>query len=85
MVPPQISVQLFGRFNVYLCAESFPEATMLLVWAREQEVVYVDDQEESCLLEEDARGMSWDGLASELYNAFLEVPFPMSSRFRVAV
>ena len=85
VMSPQVSVEDFRRFGVNLCAESLPESLMLMGWAREQEVIYVHDQEESHLAKEEARRMRRDGYSAQLDDNLFKMSFPVSFGFRVAI
>ena len=85
MMSPQISVKLLRRFGVNLRAEGVPESLVLMFWAREQEVININDQEESHFLKEEARGMRRNGFAAQLYDNLFQVSLPVSSGFWVAI
>ena len=85
VVPSQVSVEVLWRLDIDLRAEGFPEAIVLVVRTREQEIIHVHDQEESRLAKEEARRMRRDGYSAQLDDDLFKMSFPVSSGFRVAV
>ena len=59
--------------------QTLPETGMLRGWAREQQIININGQEELCLLDEKARWMAFDRLSPECLDRLREVLFPMST------
>ena len=84
-MPSQVSVKVLRRLDIDLRAEGFPEAIVLVVRTREQQVVNVDNQEETCFLEKETRRVRRNRFTPQLGDNLFEVSFPMSSGFGMTV
>ena len=84
-MPSQVSVKVLRRLDINLRAEGFPKAIVLVVRTREQQVVNVDNQEETCFLEKEARRVRWNRCTPQLDDDLFEMSFPMSSGFGMTV
>ena len=85
MMPAKVPIEVLWRLGVNLGAQSLPESLMLVVRAREQEIINVHNQEESHLAKEKARRMRRNGNTAQLGDYLLQVSFPVSSGFWMAV